>query len=193
MKPAELLEMSVQEKENIVSQTVSTYGGRLMAFIRPKVNSQEDAEDILQEVWYQFSNLTNLKDIVNVSSWLYSVTRNKITDNYRKKKPEQLEDFFYEDEEGSFIIQEFLTESTEDNPEMKLVQQEIWNEIFLALDELSEKQRLVFIQNEIEGKTLQQIADEQIENIKTIISRKNYAVKHLRNRLDNLYKEITNN
>ncbi len=94
MKPADSLQMSVQEKENIVSQTVSKYGGRLMAFIRPKVNSQEDAEDILQEVWYQFSNLTNLKDIVNVSSWLYSVTRNKITDSYRKRKPEQLEDFF---------------------------------------------------------------------------------------------------
>ncbi len=86
-----------------------------------------------------------------------------------------------------------MTESNEDNPEMKLVQQEIWNEVFRALDELSEKQRTAFIQNEIEGKTLQQIADEQNENIKTIISRKNYAVKHLRNRLDSLYREITNN
>ena len=80
----EIFKMSQREKENIIAQTVKNYGGKLLSFIRPKVNNSEDAEDILQEVWYQFSNLTNISEIVNVSAWLYTVSRNKITDSYRK-------------------------------------------------------------------------------------------------------------
>lgn len=185
--------MPQSEKENIISKTVDKYGGKLMDFIRPKVRNSEDAEDILQEVWYQFSNLSNISDIVNVSSWLFSVTRNKITDNYRKKRTENLEDFTYEDEEGSLLIQEFLLENNDENPEAKYFQDEIWKEIFNALDELPEKQKQVYLENEIEGKTLQTIADEQNENIKTIISRKQYAVKHLRMQLNQLYNDLNNN
>lgn len=184
--------MSKSEKENIISKTVDKYGGKLMDFIRPKVRNPEDAEDILQEVWYQFSNLSNISDIVNVSSWLFSVTRNKITDNYRKKRTENLEDFTYEDEEGSFLIREFLLEDNDESPELKYFQEEIWKEIFKALNELPEKQKQVYTENEIEGKTLQTIADEQNENIKTIISRKNYAIKHLRMRLNQLYYDLNN-
>lgn len=185
--------MPQSEKENIISKTVDNYGGKLMDFIRPKVRNSEDAEDILQEVWYQFSNLSNISDIVNISSWLFSVTRNKITDNYRKKRTENLENFTYEDEHGSLIIQEFLLENNDENPEAKYFQDEIWKEIFIALDELPEKQKLVYLENEIEGKTLQTIADEQNENLKTIISRKQYAVKHLRMRLNQLYNDLNNN
>jgi len=185
--------MSQLEKENIISGTVEKYGTKLMAFIRPKVRNPEDAEDILQEVWYQFSNLSNISDIVNISSWLFSVTRNKITDSYRKKSTENLEDFTYEDEEGSLMIREFLLEDNQGNPELKMFQDEIWNEIFKALDELPEKQKSVYIENEMEGKTLQQIADEQNENLKTIISRKQYAVKYLRQRLNQLYNDLNNN
>lgn len=193
MERMESVIMSQSEKENIISKTVNKYGGKLMDFIRPKVRNSEDAEDILQEVWYQFSNLSNISDIVNVSSWLFSVTRNKITDNYRKKQTENLEDFKYEDEEGSLFIQEFLLENNDENPEAKYFQDEIWKEIFNALDELPEKQKQVYLENEIEGKTLQSIADEQNENIKTIISRKQYAVKHLRIRLNQLYNDLYNN
>ncbi|SMC43984.1 RNA polymerase sigma factor [Moheibacter sediminis] len=185
--------MSQSEKENIISKTVDKYDGKLMDFIRPKVRNLEDAEDILQEVWYQFSNLSNISDIVNISSWLFSVTRNKITDNYRKKRTESLENFTYEDEEGSLLIQEFLLENNDENPEAKYFQDEIWKEIFNALDELPEKQKQVYLENEIEGKTLQTIADEQNENVKTIISRKQYAVKHLRMRLNQLYNDLNNN
>ncbi|WP_232816176.1 RNA polymerase sigma factor [Chryseobacterium capnotolerans] len=78
--------MPQKDKESIISQTVSNYGGKLMSYIRPKVKNTEDAEDILQEVWYQFSSLTNLSEIVNVGGWLYRVTANKITDRYRKRK-----------------------------------------------------------------------------------------------------------
>ncbi len=190
MEVVKKIAMPQEEKENIISQTVSKYGGKLMSFIRPKVKNTEDAEDILQEVWYQFSSLTNLSEIVNIGGWLYRVTSNKITDKYRKKKTENLEDFVYEDEDGGFSIKDILLLDEGASPELKIFQDEIWKKLFEALNELPEKQRLVYEENELNSKTLQEIADEQGENIKTIISRKNYAVKHLRNRLRELYEDL---
>ena len=192
MEIAEKITMPQKEKENIISQTVSNYGGKLMSFIRPKVKNTEDAEDILQEVWYQFSSLTNLSEIVNVGGWLYRVTSNKIIDKYRKKKTENLEDFVYEDEDGSFSIKDILLLDDSAGPDVKMFQDEIWKKLFEALEELPEKQKMVYMENELNDKTLQEIADEQGENIKTIISRKNYAVKHLRNRLRQLYEDLNN-
>lgn len=188
----EIFNMSQREKENIIAQTVKNYGGKLRSFIRPKVNNSEDAEDILQEVWYQFSNLTNISEIVNVSAWLYTVSRNKIIDSYRKKKTENLEDFVYEDEDGSFSIKDILLLDDSENPELLAFREEVWKALFSALEELPEKQRLAFTEYEIEGKKLQEIADEQGENLKTIISRKNYAVQHLRKRMKVLYKDLNN-
>ena len=192
MKPAEIFTMSKQEKESIISQTVNNYSEKLMAFIKPKVKNSEDAQDILQEVWFQFSNHTNIADIVNISSWLFLVTRNKRTDNYRKKRTENLDNFTFEDDEGNFIIKDILLIDNEKNPEIKFFQDEIWEELVNALDELPEKQRFVFVENEFNDKTLQQIANETGENIKTIISRKNYAVKYLRLRLKTLYQDLNN-
>ncbi len=180
--------MAETEKQNIISQAVKDYRGRLMSFIRPKVKNTEDAEDILQEVWYQFSNITNISEIVNVGSWLYKVSSNKIIDKYRKKTTENLEDFVYED--GSFSIKNILLLDESADAELKLFQDEVWKQLFAALEELPEKQRLVFTENKLNDKTLQQIADEQGENLKTIISRKQYAVKHLRVRLQQLYNEL---
>lgn len=192
MKPIEIFAMSKKEKENIISHTVNKYGEKLIAFIKPKVRNNEDAEDILQEVWFQFSNLSNISDIVNISSWLFSVTRNKITDNYRKKRTENLEDFTYEDDNGLLVIKDILLMDNEKNPELKLFQDDIWEELLNALDELPKNQRLVFVENEFNDKTLQQIADEEGQNIKTIISRKTYAVKHLRIKLKELYHDLKN-
>lgn len=182
--------MPNQERENLISQTVANYGSKLMSYIRPKVKNSEDAEDILQEVWYQFSNITNLSEIVNVGSWLYRVTANKITDSYRKKKTENLEDHTYENDEGELLIRDVLLMDNSNNPDLKVFQDEIWNKLSEALEELPEKQRYVFVENELNDKTLQQIADEQNENIKTIISRKQYAVKFLRKKMANLYEEL---
>lgn len=186
----EVINMSQREKDSLIAQTVKNYGGKLLSFIRPKVNNAEDAEDILQEVWYQFSNLTNISEIVNVSAWLYTVSRNKITDSYRKKKTDNLEDFVYEDEDGSFSIKDILLLDDSENPELLAFREEVWKELFAALEELPDKQRIVFVDHEIEGKKLQEIADEQGENIKTIISRKNYAIQHLRKRMSILYKDL---
>ncbi len=187
---AEITYMSQTEKESIIVHTVNNYGGKLLSFIRQKVSNTEDAEDILQEVWYQFSNLTNLGEITNIGGWLYRVSNNKIIDKYRKKTTENLEDFVYEDEDGSFSIKDILLLDDSENPELLAFREEVWKELFSALEELPEKQKLVFVENEIEGKKLQEIADEQRENIKTIISRKNYAIKHLRKRMTGLYKDL---
>lgn len=191
MRPPEPFAMSKQEKEHIISHTVNKYGEKLMTFIKPKVRSTEDAEDILQEVWFQLSNLTNISDIVNISNWLFLVTRNKITDTYRKKKTKNLDDYTYEDDNETLIIKDILLMDL-GSPELKLFQDDIWQALLNALDELPEKQRMVYVENEFNNKTLQQIADDEGENIKTIISRKTYAVKHLRLKLKLLYEDLNN-
>lgn len=182
--------MNENKIQNSVSQTITKYGKQLFSFIKNKVNIVEDAEDILQEVWYQFSNLTNIDALENSSAWLYAVSRNKITDFYRKKKTDNLEDYTYENEEGDFSIKDILLMDNSSNPELILFKEMIWEELLKALDELPENQRNVFIQNEMEDKTLQEIADESNQNLKTIISRKGYAVKHLRKKLLPLYNEL---
>lgn len=184
--------MDDRKRSSAIASTIQRYGRQLMAFIRGKVNSEEDAEDILQDTWYQFSNLTNVEDLESISGWLYSVTRNRIADFYRKRKTSKLEDYTYTDDEGFSEIRDLLLMDTSDDPEMNLFREMVWEEMFLALEELPENQRTVFVQNEIDDKTLQQIADEQGENLKTIISRKGYAVKHLRKRLQPFYNELIN-
>ncbi len=182
--------LMTETKQISLTETIKKFGNKLFGFVRGKVKTNEDAEDILQEVWYQLSNLTNLDAIENTSAWLYSVSRNKITDFYRKKKTDNLEDYAYENEEGDFLIKNALLADDSNDPELAMFKELFWDELSLALDELPENQRYVFIQNEMEDKTLQEIADESGENLKTIISRKGYAVKHLRKKLFSLYNEL---
>ena len=182
--------LMTETKQISLTDTIKKFGNKLFGFVRGKVKTNEDAEDILQEVWYQLSNLTNIDAIENTSAWLYSVSRNKITDFYRKKKTDNLEDYAYENEEGDFLIKNALLSDDSNDPELAMFKELFWDELRLALDELPENQRHVFIQNEMEDKTLQEIADETGENLKTIISRKGYAVKHLRKKLFLLYNEL---
>ncbi len=178
------------EKNNIL-QVIKSYGNHLFAFIRSRVSATEDAEDILQDVWYQLSNQSSIEDINSMSGWLHRVARNKITDSYRKKKIKKSDEDFVEDEDEDLSFTNiFLSES--DNIETKELQQLFWETLFDALKELPQNQREVFIMNELEDKTLQQIADMQNEKLKTIISRKRYAVQNLRKRLEDLYNEFMN-
>ena len=170
-----------------IGQVVKEYSTRLFRFIRGRVGSDQDAEDILQEVWYQLSHSVNIEEISQLSGWLHRVARNKITDTYRKKKPDSLEDYDYGDN-GIRLTDILLADAP--TPEAAELKELFWNELFAALDELPEKQRQVFVENELEDKTLQQIADETGANLKTVISRKGYAVKHLRRRLAALYDEF---
>jgi RNA polymerase sigma factor (sigma-70 family) len=178
------------ERHFSITETVQQFGKRLFGFVRGKVKTTEEAEDILQDVWYQFSRLSNLDELENVSAWLYRVAQNRVTDNYRKKKTENLEDFTYENDENEISFKEILLLDENASPELALFKEEFWNELMQALDELPENQREVFLLNEIEDFTLQEIADQKGENLKTIISRKGYAVKHLRKRLQHLYNEL---
>ena len=179
-----------QERNFSITETVQQFGKKLFGFIRGKVKTTEEAEDILQDVWYQFSRLSNLDELENVSAWLYRVAQNRVTDNYRKKKTENLEDYTYENDENEISFKEILLLDENASPELALFKEEFWSELMQALDELPENQKEVFLLNEIEDFTLQEIADQKGENLKTIISRKGYAVKHLRKRLQHLYNEL---
>ena len=179
-----------QERNFSIAETVQQFGKKLLGFIRGKVKTTEEAEDILQDVWYQFNRLSNLDELENVSAWLYRVAQNRVTDNYRKKKTENLEDFTYENDENEISFKEILLLDENASPELALFKEEFWSELMQALDELPENQKEVFLLNEIEDFTLQEIADQKGENLKTIISRKGYAVKHLRKRLQHLYNEL---
>ena len=190
MIASENILMAGAQNQQIVT-AVKSYGKRLFGFIRNKVKSDEDAEDILQDVWYQLSNVVNLDEIEQVSGWLFRVARNKITDSYRKKSTESIEDLGYEDEDGEWNLKEILLADTT-NHETEQLREMFWEELFIALDELPENQRQVFIWNELEDMTLQEIADKTGENLKTIISRKGYAVKLLRKRLESLNNEFLN-
>lgn len=178
------------ERHFSITETVQQFGKRLFGFVRGKVKTTEEAEDILQDVWYQFSRLSNLDELENVSAWLYRVAQNRVTDNYRKKKTENLEDYTYENDENEISFKEILLLDENASPELALFKEEFWSKLMQALDELPENQKEVFLLNEIEDFTLQEIADQKGENLKTIISRKGYAVKHLRKRLQHLYNEL---
>lgn len=174
-----------------IIDTVKQYGSRLARFIRGRVNSDEDAEDILQDVWYQLSNVVDLDGIDSISGWLYRVARNRITDTYRKQKEDVLTDLTLDEEEGDTRFRDILLADAE-TPEDQLFKDIFWEELMRALAELPDNQRQVFVQNELEDRTLQEIADQTNENLKTIISRKRYAVQHLRKRLQTLYNELDN-
>ena len=180
--------MAETPKRNII-ETVKQYGNRLSRFIRGQVKSDEDAEDILQDVWYQLTKVVDLDGIESMSGWLFQVAKNRITDTYRRKKEDSLSDLMSDDEDDDFRFREILLADAE-TPEYQFFKDIFWEELMRALDELPENQRTVFVQNELEDRTLQEIADQTNENLKTIISRKRYAVQHLRKRLQNLYDEL---
>ena len=183
--------MSENRKRNIAS-VVQEYGSKLFGFIRNRVSTNVEAEDILQEVWYQLSRVVELDSIEQMSGWLFRVARNKVTDNYRKTQPQLMGSFSSENEDEDdanvkdILLSEFPT------PEDENLKELFWEQLFSALDELPENQRNVFVWNELEDQTFQEISDRTGENIKTLISRKRYAVQHLRKRLQELYEEFFN-
>jgi RNA polymerase sigma factor (sigma-70 family) len=178
-----------QRKQNII-QAVRDYGKRLFYFIRGRVNTDEDAEDILQDVWYQFSNVLENEPIEQTSAWLFRVARNRIIDKYRKHKTGSLEEEMFADEDDStFNVREILL-ATDSTPETEHLRNLFWEQLFAALNELPEDQRQVFIWNELDDVSFNEISERTGEKINTLISRKRYAVLHLRKRLQQLYKEI---
>ena len=182
--------MAETRKSNI-TEVINTYSKRLMGFIRKRVTNEADAEDILQDVFYQF--IGNTKPIEQLTAWLFTVTRNKITDRQRKHKPELLEDVYGDaDSESAFDWADmFFDESN--NPETDYLRNLFWDTLYTALNELPAAQRDVFILNEIEGIPFKTIAEQSGDTINTLLSRKRYAVLHLRERLSTLRDELLHN
>jgi RNA polymerase sigma factor (sigma-70 family) len=182
-----------EDKNSHIIQTIKSYGKNLLGFIRRRVKNDADAEDILQDVWYQFSSVINSEPIEQTGAWLYRVANNKITDKHRKKSETLLDDMVVSSDADEDDIPDFkdilLTEAK--TPETEYLRNLFWEQLFFALDELPEKQRQVFIWNELEDISFAEIADLTGDNVQTLVSRKRYAVLHLRKRLKQLYDEIT--
>jgi len=178
-----------ESKRNITA-VINEYSKRLMGFIRKRVKNDADAEDILQDVFYQF--VGNPQPIDQVTAWLFTVARNKIIDKSRKVQPEALdEDWSDDDQEESYGWKTLLFNPT-DNPEQEYLRSMFWEELNIALLELPEEQRYVFIQHELEGVPFKILAEETGETVNTLISRKRYAVLHLREKLRVLKDELLN-
>jgi RNA polymerase sigma factor (sigma-70 family) len=184
----ELILKPMTQNQQSILYAFQNYGKRLFNFIRNRVANDEDAEDILQDVWFRLISIIDTQPVEQLSAWLYRVSRNRIMDKQRKSKTLSLEDFAFEDRDGELVFPQGILEDLM-TPEIEF-EKEYFQETFLAaLSELPEKQRQVFVWNELEDMTLQEIADKTGENIKTIISRKRYAVKQLQKRLQNIKDE----
>jgi RNA polymerase sigma factor (sigma-70 family) len=173
-----------------ITSVISRFGKRLLGFIRQRVGNEADAEDILQDVWYQLTTTVDTEPIEQMSGWLFAVARNKIIDRYRKKRPESLEPMLLDgDDQSTADLSAILLDESQ-NPETANLRALFWKTLQTALDELPEEQRMVFIWNELEGVPFKEISGMTGENVNTLISRKRYAVLYLRERLLTLYHEI---
>jgi len=183
---------AMTEQDHQLSKIVAEERSRLRNFIRRRVPDPRDAEDILQEVFYELVEANRLlMPIEHVTGWLFRVARNRITDLFRKKKPETFSDAAVEYEDGEVLKIEDLLPSPDAGPEALYARHVLLDELELALDELPDEQREVFIAHELEGRSFKEMAAEAGVNVNTLLSRKRYAVLHLRERLQSIYDEFT--
>ena len=171
---------------------VSREQSRLRHFIRRRVPDPRDAEDILQEVFFELVEANRLlMPIQQVTGWLFRVARNRITDLFRKKVPERLSDSAVADEDDERLQLEDLLPSPDAGPEALYASNVLLDELEMAVDELREEQREVFVAHELEGRSFKELAAETGVGVNTLLSRKRYAVLHLRDRLQSIYDEFT--
>lgn len=183
---------TMTEQDRRISEIVAEQRIRLRNFIRRRVPDPSDAEDILQDVFYKLVEANRLlMPIEHVTGWLFRVARNRITDLFRKKKRERLSDAAMEDEEGELQQIEDLLPSPDAGPEALYVRNALLDELELALDELPDEQREVFVAHELDGRSFKKMAEETGVSVNTLLSRKRYAVLHLRERLRAIYDEFT--
>ncbi|HEV7669024.1 MAG TPA: sigma-70 family RNA polymerase sigma factor [Thermoanaerobaculia bacterium] len=183
------------EQERRISTVVDREQNRLRNFIRRRVPDSRDAEDILQDVFYELVEANRLlMPIDHVTGWLFRVARNRITDLFRKKKPERWSDAAApaeDDEGGERLRLEDLLPSPEAGPEARYARSVLLDEIEAALDELPKEQREVFVGHELDGRSFKEMAAETGVSVNTLLSRKRYAVLHLRERLQGIYDAFT--
>src|ERR1035441_9200366 len=177
--------ISMTEQNRQISEIVAEERSRLRDFIRRRVTDPSDAEDIVQEVFYELVEANRmLMPIEHVTGWLFRVARNRITDLFRKKKPVAFSDRAVEGEDGEMLRIEDLLPSPDAGPEALYVRSVLLDELEFALDELPDEQREVFVAHEMDGRSFRELSAESGVKVNTLLSRKRYAVLHLRERLD---------
>jgi RNA polymerase sigma factor (sigma-70 family) len=192
MKDTASLELMSLEQDRRITEAVKQEQSRLRSFIRRRVPDPRDAEDILQEVFYELVEANRLLvPIEHVTGWLFRVARNRITDLFRKKKPESLSDAAAASNEAEPLLLEDLLPSPDAGPDALYARSVLLDELEDALDELPEEQREVFVGHEIEGRSFKEMSAESGVSVNTLLSRKRYAVLHLRERLQSIYDEFT--
>src|SRR5271169_6256842 len=191
MKDAASLERMSLEQDRRITEAVTHEQSRLRNFIRRRVPDPRDAEDILQEVFYELVEANRLlMPIEHVTGWLFRVARNRITDLFRKKKPENLSDAVAAGDEESLTLEDLLP-SPDAGPDALYARSVLLDELEDALDELPDEQREVFVGHEIEGRSFKEMSAESGVSVNTLLSRKRYAVLHMRERLQSIYDEFT--
>ena len=192
MNDAASLQRMAIDQDRRISEVVKREQSRLRNFIRRRVPDPRDAEDILQDVFYRLVEANRLlMPIEHVTGWLFRVARNRITDLFRKKKPESFGDSAVADEEGEVLQIEDLLPSPDAGPEALYFRSVLLDALELALDELREEQRKVFVAHELEERSFKEMAAETGLGVNTLLSRKRYAVLHLRQQLQSIYDEFT--
>lgn len=182
----------IEKQDRQIAEVVAQQQSRLGNFIRKRVPNPADAEDLLQEVLFELVQAHRLlMPIETVTGWLYRVARNRITDLFRKKKPEPFADIAIEDESGDLLAFEDLLPSPDDGPEALYFRSVLLDELNTAIDELPPDQRAVFVAHELEGRSFDELAQETGVNRNTLLARKRYAVLHLRKRLQAVHDDFT--
>jgi RNA polymerase sigma factor (sigma-70 family) len=180
------------EQDQRISEVVKREQSRLRNFIRRRVPDPRDAEDILQDVFYKLVEANRLlMPIEHVTGWLFHIARNRISDFFRKKGLESASGPAIRNEDDELLQLEDLLPSRDAGPEALYVRNVLLDELALALDELQEEQRAVFVAHEVEGRSFKEIAGETGVSVNTLLSRKRYAVLRLRRRLQSIYDELT--
>ena len=192
MNEALSVERMAPEQDQRISEVFKLEGARLKNFIRRRVPDERDAEDILQDVFYELVEAYRMmKPIERVSAWLYRVARNRITDLFRRKRPEALaSDPVAVNEDGESLLLEDLLPSPDEGPEAAYAHSVLLDELDAALDELPEEQRQVFVAHEMEGRSFKELAQTTGLNVNTLVLRKHYAMVQLRERLEAIYEEF---
>jgi RNA polymerase sigma factor (sigma-70 family) len=179
-----------REQNQRISEVILREQSRLRNFIRGRVPDARDAEDILQDVFYELAEANQrLMPIDHISGWLFRVARNRIIDLFRKQKPETFSDTALADEDDELLQLDDLLPSPDDGPEAHYARTVLLDELELAINELPEEQRQVFVWHELEGRSFREMAAETGVSVNTLLSRKRYAVNHLRERLQDIYDE----
>lgn len=180
------------DQDQRISEVVKREQSRLRNFIRRRVPDPRDAEDILQDVFYELVETNRLlMPIDHVTGWLFRVARNRITDLFRRKKPESFSETAVTDDDVDLLQLEDLLPSPDAGPEALYARNVLLDEIELAIDELPDEQREVFLAHEFEGRSFREMAAETGVSVNTLLSRKRYAVRHLRERLQRIHDELT--